>query len=1277
MEFKILKIFKGDRKFFSIVFFILLLIFAAGLVDPIIIQKKRSAWEDELRLKILEIENTSVEKYRQRESNLLKVKNEIGNKLHYTLSGDSYNYGDLISLLNEESYKNFSLEVVAPNGKIIAWNKIIAIEQEEIFPFVYPIDEVHFLGNGLFTFLTCIDTLKVQNDIFYLIVSKPFEKHYKLQNQYFSELSFETELSEKFSTRFEILFDPFTQPPKDGRIYSFNLLNHKGNKIGTVSFSKPLLSVELSAAKELFIKIQILLIVAAIFFLSIGLRKEFAKINFFSVRLAVLVVYCATVRMVIYWIGFPAKFIEGSLVDPTYFSSAFAGGLVKTPVEALVTNIFLLFLGITIFRYIFVNYAAPQNERLRLLKIIIAPFLAVVLFYLLRALSASVKSIVFDSTIRYFKEPDLIPNLPSLIMNLNILFIGFSCLAIMIALTYIIGRFLGLLSGKPKFFGYLACFILVQVACFIFFEFQREPLITPFMCFVFFSLIFIILYYHLIKRPKIVISIIYTSIAAAVITISMLSYFNLELERRSLKTIAYEVDRSNKDLLKFLINETLTNSIRDERLVNSFFKLNSNYDAEAFILWGKSALQRESLNSMVTLLDRNFKVLGEFEVGYDYHFDFREYFSGKVISEQNVQEAPEKIDSSGSSFIGIVPISRNNRVTGYVGVAAEFNIENLGASRYPVFLESNKIALGSVVDLNLVKVFEFVDGSLRRVYGNLFPSKEQKEQIFSAQFSGFNDAWISLSVHGEKYITYILKSAEDSLEKYIVVAVKEKEIAWSLYNFFKIFIVHSLFILVSAFVLIILSFIKIEYKFRTKLLIAFLLISTIPIIALAVYNREVVRDRSANAVFSELSKRADYLEQHIDAQLLKHPERNLTAAFENAGRELGIDFSVYMNSNQIFTSQNQFYQSGLLEPKLNPEAHYSLSYLSYKDFLLNETIENYNYNAYYRKTVYNEIPIIIGVNDALNKIELSYSPLEADVFLFGVYSFAVIIIIFISTLFANQISSPIRRLTKATQTVAQGDLSVNLENNERGELKELYDGFNVMTSELQKNQLEIAELERENAWKEMAKQVAHEIKNPLTPMKLSVQQLIAAYSDKKTDFGDLLKKLSQAVLSQIDNLNQIATEFSSLAKMPSLHLEKFDLIPVVTDTINLFSDEKARVIFNSSSEKLLIEGDKSQLRRMIINLIRNSIQAEASLVQINAYPADGNVILEISDNGTGIPPEFQTRIFETNFTSKEKGLGLGLKLIKRFLESLGGDINLVQSSSQGTTFKIQIPTKDH
>jgi nitrogen fixation/metabolism regulation signal transduction histidine kinase len=209
----------------------------------------------------------------------------------------------------------------------------------------------------------------------------------------------------------------------------------------------------------------------------------------------------------------------------------------------------------------------------------------------------------------------------------------------------------------------------------------------------------------------------------------------------------------------------------------------------------------------------------------------------------------------------------------------------------------------------------------------------------------------------------------------------------------------------------------------------------------------------------------------------------------------------------------------------------------------------------------------------------------------------------------------------------------------------------------------------------MAKQVAHEIKNPLTPMKLSVQQLVAAYNDKKTEFDDILKKLSQAILNQIENLSLIASEFSTFAKMPSLKLEEFDLITVIKDTIHLFGDEEANIKFKTDTEKVLVESDNSQMRRMFINLIRNSIQAKASIINIDLSVEDGYSIIEVSDNGNGISTEAQNKIFEANFTTKEKGLGLGLKLIKRFLENTNGEIKLISSNTLETVFRIKIPVK--
>lgn len=1266
--------FKGDRKYFAIVFFILVLIITVGLITPILVEKQKSNWETELSEKILIIKDGIKNLLAEKESRLTSVKNQVKSELHQRMVTTEYEYGSLISLVNKESYEDYSIEIVAPNGKIIAWNKIIAIKQEEIFPFVYPINEVHFLNSPLITYMTIIDTVILHGDRFYILLSKPFEKNYYLQNKYYKQVSFTEELSGNFNTVFNVYYDPYAQPSKDGRKHSVILLNSNKSKIGLASFFKPSLSFELTEIQETAVRIQVLLLILGLFFLTLGLKSDFRMIKWRSVRLLALIIYFAILRFVLYWSGFPSRFLDGPLVDPSYFSSTFAWGIVKTPVEFFVTNVFLLVIGIKFFFYIF-DYFKENNTRFTLLKFLITPLLAIITFYTLRGLAASIKSVIFDSTIRYFKEPDLIPSLPTLLMNLNILIFTSAAVFVIIAFILLIGKYLKLLGNSKSILRFSILFILVLVGCLIFFHNQREPLITDFMCFVFLSLIFWVIGNLIYGSKPVSSKIIYPSLIASVIAISMLNYFNLELEKRSLKVIAYEVNRANKELLTYLVDETLRNSIQNERLISSFYKLNYNYDSEAFIAWSKSSLQRESLSSELVILDRNFNLLGRFSVGFDEALDYKKLLN--QISENGTESKVVPLNSQvGIGFAGIVPVENDNIVAGYVAVAARFSIENLGAADFPDFLESNKAALGSVVDLNLIRIFEFKDGKVSQTLGNIFPSKEQRDQIFSVNLSPDGDGFANISFYGENYITFILRTNSEGFKKTTVVAIKDKEVTWSLYNFFKIFLIHSIFILLIILILIGLKYIRLEYSFRTKLLGAFLLVSIIPIIALAVYNREVVRERTNNAVLNELGKRSEYLENHIRAQKLKHSDRDYLTAFENAAKELKIAFAIYdENSERIYSSKKEYYENRLIPEKLNSQVHYNLNYLSYREALIKESIDNYAFDAYYRKIDFGNKSFILGVNDAFNRIELSYSPVDLDVFLFGVYSFAVIIITLLSTIFANQISSPIRQLTRATKAVAQGDLNVQLTSKEKGEMKELFDGFNAMTGELQKNQNDIAELERETAWKEMAKQVAHEIKNPLTPMKLSVQQIVASYNDKRAEFDEILKKLSQAILNQIDNLSQIASEFSSFAKMPSLKLEVFDLIPVIKDIVHLFGDEEAKIKFNSNADKVFLESDSSQMRRMFINLIRNSIQAKSRNININITIENSYSIIDISDDGVGISVENQSKIFETNFTTKEKGLGLGLKLIKRFLENTGGEIKLISSSDSGTVFRIRIPLK--
>ena len=150
-------------------------------------------------------------------------------------------------------------------------------------------------------------------------------------------------------------------------------------------------------------------------------------------------------------------------------------------------------------------------------------------------------------------------------------------------------------------------------------------------------------------------------------------------------------------------------------------------------------------------------MLGKFTVGFDDEVDYEKLLQQKDDKGISIREI-ESSSNVGVSFAGVVPVENNNIIAGYIAVAAKFNVENLGAAEFPDFLESNKAALGSVIDLNLVRIFEFMDGKVLQVSGNMFPSKEQREQIFEVELSPDGDGWANLSFYGENYITYILKS---------------------------------------------------------------------------------------------------------------------------------------------------------------------------------------------------------------------------------------------------------------------------------------------------------------------------------------------------------------------------------------------------------------------------------------------------------------------------------------------------------------------------------------
>ena len=214
----------------------------------------------------------------------------------------------------------------------------------------------------------------------------------------------------------------------------------------------------------------------------------------------------------------------------------------------------------------------------------------------------------------------------------------------------------------------------------------------------------------------------------------------------------------------------------------------------------------------------------------------------------------------------------------------------------------------------------------------------------------------------------------------------------------------------------------------------------------------------------------------------------------------------------------------------------------------------------------------------------------------------------------------------------------------------------------------LAKSEREGAWREMAKQVAHEIKNPLTPMKLSTQYLQKAWDDKAPDWDKRLKSFTRTLTEQIETLSTIASGFSDFAKMPVPKIEKIELVNILQNAIELkYSGEK----------NYFIIGDKNQMIRVFNNLIKNSIQAMSDLdfgkIIIKISSSEKEHIIKITDNGTGIPEGQTDNIFSPSFTTKSSGTGLGLAIVKSIISEAGGEISFKSEEGNGTTFEIRLP----
>jgi len=391
------------------------------------------------------------------------------------------------------------------------------------------------------------------------------------------------------------------------------------------------------------------------------------------------------------------------------------------------------------------------------------------------------------------------------------------------------------------------------------------------------------------------------------------------------------------------------------------------------------------------------------------------------------------------------------------------------------------------------------------------------------------------------------------------------------------------------------------------------------------------------------------------------------------------DINLYdLKGGLLASSRPEIYSLGLISEQMNPRAFRNIGFKKKSVYIHEETIGSLRYLSAY-------IPLQNNYDEVIAYINLPYfakqNEFENEIagFLSAIINIFVLLLalsIVVAVFVTNRITEPLKLIQTSLAELKLGKANTPISYRGNDEIGELVEEYNAKLKELQENTILLAKTEREVAWREMAKQVAHEIKNPLTPMKLRLQHLQRSFDPKDPEAQERLNHVAQSIIEQIDALTVIANEFSNFAKLPKPKEEKINITSVISHVADTFNDS-----VNATVETVFIQkdvsvfADKDLMIRVFNNLVKNAVQSipedRKGYVLIRVEVIENRVVISVKDNGSGIPEEMKEKIFAPNFTTKSTGMGLGLAMVKQIVESHKGTIYF-ESSEEGSCFFIEL-----
>lgn len=1166
---------------------------------------------------------------------------------HYAFDTDSI-FDHLPDLALQYENNGF-LFLIYQNDSLIFWSN------NSMPPKLPMMDGVTDSGNGWYR---CISVEAAGRRLVGLYLIK---RDYNYENKY---------LHNTFHSSFELpQSTQFSSHPEDKN----SIADAEGNFLFSLSFP-PHTALTSARANLLFVIYitAVLLLLVLLYELYRLMYRRTGRRHLFIIGYILDVVL---VRVLLFFVRLPEALFQSQIFTPHYYAYS---DWIPSIGDLFLNVLFVLVIGFFFYYHVKFHKANLRKSQAHRVFLIITLFLHIFIFF--KGIVFIFDSLIIDSNI-------------SLDLN-NIFGLSWMSLLSFVIIAAATHAYL-LISAKLAFFAYkysgrfdrymllaTVVFILLLALSLIFDRTEIYQLL--------FIWIYILSYGFFFRRsiyrfnlPNIVFYVVLFS----VLSTYAVHKYNDQREHENRKLLAVKLASEQRDpMTEYLFGRERKKIIADTTLQNMLHNYGTDeFDQQHY----ESSFFKKYFTGYWKKYERQITLCDEDDVLMiqpdDIAVGCHNYFEDKIEMDGAATDTPGlafvSYGPGENGYIASIRLkqstdSLSHGITLYVELFPKYNARDLG---FPDLLVDTEIKTSP--DLSQYSYAKYQDGELYKRVGNYF---------YNFNITRYTPAEEQFSFFNQNNYNHLYYQIDEN--KSLIISHKQKSVSDILAPFSYFFLLFGGFAALIFLIFIFpFSHQKVKLSFRTRLQLsmsAVILFSFLVIGIFTLFYINNLNDQKNKDLLSEKTHSVLVELQHKFSDL----ETFKGETIELAGEQL-IKFSnVFFTDINIFdpegrllaSSRMQIYEEKLISRMMNPFAYRALSREGSSLFIHNENIGLQHYLSAYIPFVNNRGQVIAFLNLPYFAKENELNR-EISAFLvayINIYVILIAISVLIALIISNYISRPLKIIMTRIRQVKLGGQNEMITWKRRDEIGQLVQEYNRMIAELAESAELLARSERESAWREMARQVAHEIKNPLTPMKLSVQYLQRAWSNNAPDWEVRLGKFTTTMIEQIETLSAIASEFSDFAKMPIARKQSIDLVEVIQSATSLFKNYQNIVFdFNFDSQQIFtVYADKEQLLRALNNLLKNSVQAigEESAGRITLVLQRQGLMhkLTVTDSGTGIAPEVAEKIFSPYFTTKSSGMGLGLAIVKNIITGSGGDVSYLPSTPQGTTFVVRLPAME-